>query len=107
MTQSESELQKQATKILSASGLFFIRNHMGSIRAGKLRVPNPNKGIPDLMGMARNGRAWFMELKSQTGILSDDQVNFRLRIQKTQGLWFLIRSIDDLISALKIINSEV
>lgn len=56
-------------------------------------------GFADVVVLAR-GRVLFLELKSPTGSLSDDQKEFRRRVW-AQGLpWALVRSLDDAADAL-------
>jgi hypothetical protein len=52
-----------------------------------------DKGYPDIT-FARNGEFFFAELKSETGVLSDDQKKWRDRILSAGIEWHLWRPRD-------------
>ena len=52
------------------------------------------RGIPDIIAV-RNGRAIFLEVKSETGKLSEDQVESRRRAIEAGAQYGVVRSIDD------------
>lgn len=57
------------------------------------------RGFPDFMWLLPDGRTVYVELKTPTGTLSDDQKRFRDRA-KPHGIWALCRSVGDVERAL-------
>ena len=64
------------------------------------RKPHPGfkKGVPDA-NLLHNGKYYAIELKSTEGKQSKEQKEFEKKTIKEGGVYLLIRSIDDLISA--------
>ena len=53
------------------------------------------KGIPDLIVLTPGGQALFLEVKSETGVVSDAQRKILLTLQSLGFSTAVIRSIDD------------
>ena len=55
------------------------------------------KGIPDivLINYKENGRFYGIEVKAETGRLSDEQKEFQRLCEKHGGVYIVARSIDD------------
>lgn len=60
-------------------------------------------GSPDIVGCTPNGRFIGVECKSKNDKISDLQIKVKEEIEKRSGLYYIIRSIDDL---KKIIEEE-
>jgi len=65
-------------------------------RGGFVRSTN-RKGVADIIGV-HNGRAYAIEVKSDTGRMSGDQTYFMDNWQSAGGVYVLARSVEDLIS---------
>jgi len=66
------------------------------------------KGIPDLLVM-RDGRVWFVELKTPRGKLSPHQERFKMFCENFGVPYIVIRSLEEaqtLIQNILILNSE-
>lgn len=82
---SEKRLQDQCLKYLKAKGIYHI-NVYGSGRAAK--------GAPDIIACI-NGLFVAFELKVGTNDLQDDQKIHKLRIERSHGLHFTPRTIEE------------
>ena len=72
----ESELQKLILSYLKKAGYKAWKNYLGPLMIqGGRRAINPNSGQPDIFGLKkdRSGKLFAIELKSDTGKLSDKQ----------------------------------
>lgn len=58
------------------------------------------KGCSDILGMLKGGRMLAVECKSSKGKESADQAAFGERVAQDGGLYFVARSVDDVIAAL-------
>ncbi|MCU0246155.1 MAG: hypothetical protein MUC42_06260 [Bryobacter sp.] len=58
------------------------------------------KGCSDILGMLKGGRMLAVECKSSKGKESADQAAFGERVARDGGLYFVARSVDDVIAAL-------
>jgi hypothetical protein len=56
-------------------------------------------GFSDVVIM-QDGKVGFMELKSGTGRLSEDQLAFRTFVREQGHHWALVRSLDDALAAI-------
>ena len=52
-------------------------------------------GIPDLGFCHEEGRIFWLEMKSKTGSLSDDQKGIRFKLQVLGHDWAMARSVDE------------
>ena len=52
------------------------------------------RGIPDRIAV-KGGRVLFIEVKSKSGVLSDDQRRFKETIEAQGGYYIIARSCDD------------
>lgn len=71
----EIELQRAAVKYLQSLGYLVWRMYLGPVLYGgsNKRRPNPNKGMPDVMGVTNDNRPFAIEFKSEKGSLSEAQ----------------------------------
>jgi hypothetical protein len=75
---SEAQFQQRIVQYAEARG--WLVSHVQSVTmAGKggrvIRQTPAAKGFPDLT-LARDGKVWFMEVKSESGAVSADQLNW-------------------------------
>jgi hypothetical protein len=73
------------------SGMFEVEGRF--IKAGF-------KGCSDILGMLKGGRMLAVECKSSKGKESADQAAFGARVAQDGGLYFVARSVDDVLGAL-------
>lgn len=88
----EGMLKASIRQLLDTVGIFHYNAWGGPMSA---------KGIPDLI-CCQNGRMIGIEVKTKTGKVSDDQIEFIRRINEAGGLAFIARSIDDVIETLQL-----
>ncbi|HEA66245.1 hypothetical protein LCGC14_0778000 [marine sediment metagenome] len=106
MKQTEAEITKAIRNVLRNLGVFHWKNFSGPMQ-------HP-KGISDILGIWK-GRFLAIEVKTETGRVSDDQKEFLRHINqpgmagkcphcgvpvKATGLGFVARSIDVVIDQL-------
>jgi len=82
----ESEIQKMVIEWLRWHKWFVYKNHqtLGSY-----------KGVADLTAI-KNGKVWWIEIKTPAGKLSEWQKNFREDILKHGGNYVIIRDVSEL-----------
>ena len=90
--EKESVIQFHIKRFLQYKGWFVFKNHqsLGS-----------HRGVADLYAI-KNGISLWIEVKTATGKLSEDQKKFRDDIIHAGGNYFVARSIDDVIEVLKL-----
>ena len=59
------------------------------------------RGQPDITGVLPDGRALFVEVKTDRGKLSDDQVWFGQKLQESGCVYIVARSIEDVEQKIK------
>lgn len=79
------------------SGTFAERNRDGSMRYVRA---NTAKGMSDIMGVLRDGRALAIEVKSRTGRMRPGQEEFLASIRAAGGVAGVCRSVEDAVSLL-------
>ena len=80
------------------SGTFQERNRDGSVRY--IRA-NTQRGMSDIMGTLRDGRALAIEVKSRTGKMRPGQEEFLSQIRAAGGVAGVCRSVDDAMKLLE------
>jgi hypothetical protein len=97
---SETEVQRAIMDYLKLRGIFAFRvNNIppSMMRDGKrvFRSFGGMRGVADIIGIMPGGRLLAIEVKSETGRPSPDQVAFGEAINAAGGLWFVARGIED------------
>lgn len=90
----ESDIQAAIRDYLQWTGWFCWKNHqtLGSYR-----------GVADLTAI-KDGRHLYIEVKTATGQLSEDQKKFRDDLVRAGGTYILARSVEDLEQQLKLMG---
>ena len=107
---SESEIQGSIldylVKAIPEHKGFFYRTEPGG-GYGR-RSHKKDRGQPDITGCYFGHWCGF-EVKTKTGALRESQELFRGRIEaiKGDGFYFVVRSLDDVISALKVVEGRL
>ncbi len=98
---AEKDIQKAILQYLKVRGFLCKRNNAGKAFAehnGKKRMFSLGEsGWPDIEGLTKDGKYFGIEVKTRTGILSDSQLNIGGQIIKNGGIWFVARSVDEVI----------
>jgi hypothetical protein len=93
----ETEIQAAILDYLRLKGRFFWRNNSGAFkteRGGFYRVGLA--GSPDIIGCV-DGKFIGLEVKTEKGKLSEHQEQFADALRAQGGLYFTVRSIDDVV----------
>lgn len=85
-------LKASIRQLLDVCGIFHYNAWGG---------PMSPKGVPDLI-CCQNGRFIGIEVKTITGKISPEQLEFIRRINEAGGLAFVARSLDDIIETLQL-----
>lgn len=104
---SESKLQKDIAHALEAAGFMVIRvNSMTTqsderwLRAYYVQNIASGAGHSDLVAY-RNGRAWFLEIKTPTGRQSQSQKRFQACAERYGMSYHVVRSIEEALACLR------
>jgi hypothetical protein len=93
----ESEIQRQVLEYLKARNIFHFR---APNRPAKNRRYNLKGGVPDIIAVI-NGTFIGLEIKTETGVQSEDQKNFEKDLKKAGGKYYIIRSLKETHETLK------
>lgn len=96
----EAELLSYALTVLKQSGLVYWRVPNGpvvhSVGGQQIRKKSPIKGFPDIAGIMPNGKFFAIELKTDKGRLSLEQVEWITKINLTGGMALVLRSKEEI-----------
>ncbi len=103
---SETDIQLLILDWLNRNRIFCWRNNTMGVydpKTGTYRKGSKFSltGVSDILGILPNGRFLAIEVKSKTGKVSNEQHAFINKINKTNGLAFVARSLDEVIENLK------
>lgn len=87
----EKDITKQIRSVLKTFGIFHYKNHGGLGSA---------PGLPDITGCLSDGRGFWIEVKTDRGVLSDHQKRFIDNINSAGGLAFVARDVETVIEKL-------
>lgn len=82
----EQKIKKEIKQYLRLYGWFVFHIHSQS----KYAYP----GISDLIAI-KDGVTLFLEVKTDKGVLSSAQIEFRNNVESHGGKYFIVRSIED------------
>lgn len=104
MTQPEHIIQNKIRLALSANQCTVFRINVGKVRLpdGTLFQTGVPRGFPDLAGFKwSDGRAFFIEVKTQTGRPRQDQIQFHKMLTSHGIIHGLARSPEDAVKIVK------
>lgn len=107
MNHDESIIQAAIVQALSLLGvyLFSVPNDAaGAVSAAKgarLKALGLRAGVSDLVLMGLDGRAYFLEIKTATGKLSDSQKKFQALCAARGWPYAVARSVDEAVTKAK------
>lgn len=108
MKASEKQIQDSIIDWLSASGIFHYRQNTGAFskeytrkRDGKVRRSFVRFGTPGATDIVAvySGVYIGIEVKDKDGKMSEDQENFKYALEKSGGVYLLVRSIEEVIDS--------
>ncbi len=99
---SEKFLQNQMIEFLNeeTNGLFWQNDSIGIKGRKRQNRYRPN-GVPDILGCL-DGRLVGIEVKAPKGKMLQSQLEFSSRLKQAGGLYFVVRSMQDLTEIMKI-----
>lgn len=99
----ESDIQKAILEWLQLSGYTAWRNYVGPIMRAGVPCPNYNAGQPDIFGLfkAKRGRMFAIEVKTVTGRVAAEQVDWLHRLNKAGCCAFIARDLATVIDTIR------
>lgn len=97
---TETDIQNAIRLELSKYGVCF-RMNTGVFKQGERTVKCGVKGMSDLL-FIKNGRAYWLEVKTDKGKVSKEQLNFLAVMRDKYGcVAEIVRSVDDAVRAVE------
>ena len=102
---SETKLSAAISAALTKLGYPVVRIHSGKarVRGGFLQLAA--KGTPDRIVLLRAGRVLWLEVKTPTGILSSDQVDWHVRAAERGHVVRVVKSVSEAIQAVREVDA--
>lgn len=94
---SETDLSRRITSELERCGAIVIRVQSGQFRARGHIVLCAPIGTPDLVCLFPGGTTVWLEIKTEHGVLSAEQVAWQLRVERLGHVVRTIRSVREAI----------
>ena len=94
---SESEIQKQIIDYLKLQRAYVIRHNAGRIKNNVRLAPD---GTPDLYALLPDGRAIWIEVKTDTGKLRPSQTAMITILRSRKQKVIVARSLEDVINTI-------
>jgi hypothetical protein len=91
----EGQIKLSICQYLAARGVFFWVQQAGKIPGRINRSKYLRNGISDILGVLRGGRALAIEVKAPKGVVSPEQEEFLALVNRSGGLGFVARSVED------------
>lgn len=96
MEQTEREIQHQCFEYLERIGVMVWMDRQVAKKPGYGTFRQKAKGIPDILGITKDGRGVAVEVKKLTGEISQTQFAFLSRFQNFNGIALVVNSVEDL-----------
>lgn len=93
---SETKVVSTCLDWLAKNRIMAWRNNTGALKVGDRYVSFGSKGSSDIVGLLPSGRLLAVECKFGKGRQSPDQKIFQKMIEKNNGLYILVYSVDEL-----------
>jgi hypothetical protein len=105
---SANDLTKETLKALTLKGFHVWRQNNVGVYDAKIKAYRANsatKGIPDIIGFhKRTGKFVCAEIKVGKDKMSDDQIAFMTAADSANCAWFVIKSINDIVTKIYDVN---
>jgi Holliday junction resolvase-like predicted endonuclease len=88
----EAQIQSLIKEYLTRAGYFVFKVHQQGYRV--------HKGISDLVAIKCGHTVWI-EVKTPTGKLSDDQLAFKRAVEEHGGRYIVARGVEDLVEVVR------
>lgn len=99
---TETDIQRDILAALArVPGLVCWRSSTGVSRSGGRFLRYGVKGQGDITGLLPGGRMFALEVKTPTGRVSPEQVEFGARVNGAGGLWAVVRSVDEALAVIE------
>lgn len=101
MNYEEDRIQAATVQALSLLGVYFFMvpndaaGKSSAAKASRLKAMGLRAGVSDLVLMGADGRAYFLEIKTATGKLSESQKKFQALCQAKNWPYAVARSVDE------------
>ncbi len=106
--ESETTISKSIRDALTALGIWNIRIQSGMIKIGQRFVHLAPKGTSDILVLSYNsmnenpnGKAGWLEIKTETGKVSEDQIKFQEKCRQANVKSAIVRSAQEAIDTIK------
>ena len=97
---AESDIQKSIIDYLTIKKVFFWRQNSGAVVTESKRFIRMGiTGAPDIF-IVKNGQIIGLEIKTLKGRQNENQKNFQEMFEKAGGIYYLVRSLDDVIKVI-------
>lgn len=98
----EAPVLHECLKWLHARGVFVYRNNSGTLWANGQPVSFGYPGSADIIGLLPgSGRFLAVECKSPMGKQSRKQIHFQEQIERSGGVYLLVRSVGELVCGIQ------
>lgn len=96
----EGRIEEDCLKYLNQHGFYAFKvKSSGTFdqRSGQFRKASVYEvnGISDILAI-RSGVTFYIEVKTGTGYQSKDQLNFQRQVERFDGVYVLVRSVEEL-----------
>lgn len=98
---SESDLSRSVQKELVKLGAWVIRLNSGMAKRGARFIRLAEKGTPDLLVLQKGAAPGFLELKTDTGTVSEDQIAWHERARSFGINIAVVTSVKQAIETVK------
>lgn len=98
--QSEFEIRDQIVEFLRKKGIMCWLDRQ-VVRKPSKGVSSRSKGVPDIMGILSDGTFLGIEVKTEKGLLSEEQASFLAKAQDLGAMCFVARNLQDVINRFK------
>jgi hypothetical protein len=92
----ESELLSFATTCLKQSGLVWWRVPNQGVKHGSFKKKSPITGFPDLAGLFPSGKFFAIELKTEKGKLSPEQIEWITKLNHSGAMAIVLRTKEEI-----------
>lgn len=99
--QPEDIVKNACLRWLKDHNIYAYRQNTGVAWFGDRPVRYGTPGASDITGLMPDGRRLDIECKSARGTQSNLQIQFEQNIKQNNGIYLLVRSVDDLEKGLR------
>ena len=97
MIRKEADIKKSIIEYLKIRKNLVIPQRTIGLKTENGYIPAMRRGVSDIIGCTPTGKFFAIEVKTEKGRPTQEQLDFLVDVQRHEGIVFIARSVNDVV----------